>query len=410
MRLRRGLAAALGATALAAAVAVPLTITRSSSSAPAHTTAATRVDSARLTSVLEAATREASNTTGTGYWLVSSSGAVYAFGTAGLYGSMAGKHLNAPITGIIATSDAKGYWLVGSDGGVFAFGDATFVGSLGGSAIPSPVVGFANAAATGTAGPAGPTGPPGPVGPTGAQLLNGTTAPTGATGANGDYYIDSATSVLYGPKASGAWPGGISLIGAAGPPGPIGPIGMPGPTGLPGTPGVDGTTGPAGPAGPTGDTGATGPAGPAGPAGPSGNLGSAEYYALMPGDNAATVGAGESVAFPQDGPQVGSASTRLNASSFVLPGIGTYEIEFQVSVDEAGQLELALNGVPLAYTVVGRATGTNQLVGQALVDNSTVDSVLQVENPPGATTALTITPFAGGTSPVSATLLITQVA
>ena len=113
--------------------------------------------------------------------------------------------------------------------------------------------------------------------------------------------------------------------------------------------------------------------------------------------------------FPQDGPQVGSASARLSLSSFALSDVGTYEVEFQVSVDEAGQLELALNGVALPYTVVGRATGTTQIVGQALVTNTTADSVLQLENPAGDAVVLTITPFAGGSTPVSASLIITQV-
>ena len=128
-----------------------------------------------------------------------------------------------------------------------------------------------------------------------------------------------------------------------------------------------------------------------------------------PGDNAATVGAGMPVEFPQDGPSTGFASVRLNASSFLLPAIGTYEVQFQVSVDEAGQLELVLNGTALPYTVVGRATGTSQLVGQALVTTSISNSALQVDNPASAFSALTITPLAGGASPVSATLVITQV-
>ena len=46
-------------------------------------------------------------------------------------------------------------------------------------------------------------------------MLTGTTNPTGATGNNGDSYINTATSTLFGPKASGAWPAGVSLIGAA---------------------------------------------------------------------------------------------------------------------------------------------------------------------------------------------------
>ena len=51
-------------------------------------------------------------TSGTGYWLANSDGAVHPFGGAISYGSMAGQHLNAPIVGIVAAPDGKGYWLV----------------------------------------------------------------------------------------------------------------------------------------------------------------------------------------------------------------------------------------------------------------------------------------------------------
>ena len=91
-----------------------------------------------------------------------------------------------------------------------------------------------------------------------------------------------------------------------------------------------------------------------------------------------------------------------------LTDIGTYQVLFQVSVTEAGQLVLTLNGAELAYTVVGRATGTSQLVGMALVTTTGANSVLTVRNPEGTAEALTITPVAGGTEPVSAHLVITQ--
>src|SRR5215831_19172167 len=50
----------------------------------------------------------------------------------------------------------------------------------------------------------------GPTGATGYSPLYivGTGAPTGAIGNNGDMYINSTTSDVYGPKTSGAW-GGI---------------------------------------------------------------------------------------------------------------------------------------------------------------------------------------------------------
>lgn len=89
-----------------------------------------------------------------------------------------------------------------------------------------------------------------------------------------------------------------------------------------------------------------------------------------------------------------------------------YEVLFQVSVTEPGQLVLTLDSgggpVVLSYTVAGRATGTSQIVGMALVQTTVVNSVLTVRNNSSAA-ALTITPLAGGTAPVSAHLIITRI-
>ena len=139
-----------------------------------------------------------------------------------------------------------------------------------------------------------------------------------------------------------------------------------------------------------------------------GVLAFADFFALMPPDNAATVAPGTDVSFPQDGPTSGTAIARTGPSTFNLAEIGTYQVLFQVSVTEAGQLILTLNGADLAYTVVGRATGTSQIVGMALVQTTVINSILTVRNPAGNATALTITPLAGGTRPVSAHLVITR--
>ena len=146
---------------------------------------------------------------------------------------------------------------------------------------------------------------------------------------------------------------------------------------------------------------------PPGPAG--GVLGFADFFALMPPDNAATVAPGTDVSFPQDGPNSGSGIARSGPDSFNLAEIGTYQVLFQVSVTEAGQLILTLNGEDLAYTVAGRATGTSQIVGMAIVETTVINSVLTVRNPEGTAEALTITPLAGGTRPVSAHLVITRI-
>ena len=127
----------------------------------------------------------------------------------------------------------------------------------------------------------------------------------------------------------------------------------------------------------------------------------------MPPDNAATVAAGQPVSFPQDGSADGTI-TRVDASSFILADVGTYQVTFQVSVTEPGQLELSLEGVALPATVVGRATGTSQLVGDSLVTTTSVDETLEVMNPLGNSPALTITPLAGGTHAVGASLVIQQ--
>jgi len=162
-------------------------------------------------------------------------------------------------------------------------------------------------------------------------------------------------------------------------------------------------------AGLPGPQGPVGPRGPAGPQGPSGSaLNYADFYALMPPDNAATVAPGTDVSFPQDGPNSTAGIVRINASSFRLTDAGVYEVFFQVSADEAGQQLLTLNGQDLPYTVAGRATGTSEIVGKAIVETTAVNSILTVRNPAGNASALTITPLAGGTRPVSAHLVITQ--
>ena len=149
------------------------------------------------------------------------------------------------------------------------------------------------------------------------------------------------------------------------------------------------------------------PIGPQGPAG--GVLNFADFYALMPPDNAATVAPGTDVQFPQDGPNSGSAISRTGPDSFNLAPVGTYQVLFQISVTEAGQLLLTLNGDDLEYTVVGRATGASQIIGMALVTTTVINSVLTVRNPAGNAAALTITPVAGGPRSVSAHLVILQI-
>lgn len=120
-----------------------------------------------------AAGLRAQTANGSGYWLAGSDGGVFAFGTAQFYGSLAGKPLAAPITGIVATSDDHGYWLTGRDGAIYPFGDATAQGSMAGTPLAAAVVGVAATHPPGTGGTTGPRGPAGPVGfPNFAYIFN----------------------------------------------------------------------------------------------------------------------------------------------------------------------------------------------------------------------------------------------
>jgi hypothetical protein len=100
-------------------------------------------------------------------------------------------------------------------------------------------------------------------------VLSGAGVPAKSLGIDGDFYIDTKSMNMYGPKKNNSWPLPVSLRG------PQGPAGIAGADGKnasassvsAGTAGAAGPQGPAGPAGPKGDTGATGPQGPAGPAG-----------------------------------------------------------------------------------------------------------------------------------------------
>lgn len=244
-------------------------------------------------------------------------------------------------------------------------------------------------------GPAGPQGPQGPQGPAGEQ------GPRGPQGVQG----------VIGPT------GPQGPIGPQGPAGEIGPQGPQGLTGAQGPQGPQGETGPQGPQGLTGATGAQGPAGPQGEVGPQGPQGIpggvlsyADFYALMPPDNAATIAVGGDVAFPRNGAIANTNIGRTSDTAFLLADIGTYLIMFNVPVTEAGQLVLTLNGAELPYAVYGRATGTSDISGTAIITTTTANSTLTVRNPAGNATALTITPNAGGTLPVSAHLTIVQLA
>ncbi len=188
--------------------------------------------------------------------------------------------------------------------GIDATGGSSFT-LMGTSQLMSvPYALYAKTAQNGPQGPQGPTGadgaqgPTGPAGVNGKTILNGTSIPSNSLGTDGDFYINTATNTLFGPKTAGVWGAGTSLIGPAGADGSGGGgSGADGKSayqiwldqgnsgseadflaslkGADGTKGDTGATGPAGAKGDKGDPGNTGVTGPKGDTGAKGDKGDA---------------------------------------------------------------------------------------------------------------------------------------
>lgn len=73
-----------------------------------------------------------------------------------------------------------------------------------------------NQGAAGPQGPAGAQGPAGQNGKEGSQILSGSSVPVDTTGNVGDYYWDTSSFTLYGPKTSSGWGSGVLLQGPKG--------------------------------------------------------------------------------------------------------------------------------------------------------------------------------------------------
>lgn len=160
-----------------------------------------------------------------------------------------------------------------------------------------------------------------------------------------------------------------------------------------------------------GKPGIQGPQGLPGIDGRNAILNFAEFYSIVPRNNPQIIAVGSPVAFEQNGPtSIGSTITRLSPGTFNIGAIGTYEIIFQVSISEPGQLIVVINSAQIIKNCVGRETGNSQIVGNVLITISTINSIISINNPTGNSSSLTVTPNAGGNFPVSCNLIIKQIA
>lgn len=113
--------------------------------------------------------------------------------------------------------------------------------SLGSIVVPNPTInghaatkGYVDTVGS-TPGPAGADGVDGVDGSDGKSVLYGAADPGPADGVDGEFWINTVSNFLFGPKAAGTWPAGTSLVG---------PTGAAGADGAPGADGADGAPAP----------------------------------------------------------------------------------------------------------------------------------------------------------------------
>jgi hypothetical protein len=281
--------------------------------------------------------------------------------------------------------------------------------TLGSWGDPTSLVG--ETGATGSQGEQGETGAQGPQGETGAAgndgadgrtILSGAVAPT-TEGEDGDFYLDTATNELYGPKTAGDWGIPVSLVGpegdqgiqgetgatgATGPTGPEGPQGDPGEQGIQG---IQGTQGVQGEQGETGATGSTGPEGPEGPEGPPGDAGAilplvypvGSIYTSIVSTNPNTLfGFGTWVAF---------------GAGRVLVGRDSGDTDFDTAEETGGAKTHALTSAEMPAHIHGSMDGFSSFRGLTSQNrNITYNVVSGTGNASGTAPAATNTTSTGG--------------
>lgn len=133
----------------------------------------------------------------------------------------------------------------------------------------------------------------------------------------------------------------------------------------------------------------------------------ANFYGISPDNYTSDIQNGSCVPFPLTGELEGNIIP-LTVSTFQLSDIGIYDVSWVVPVNQTGQLELLLNGVSVAKSIMGTGTTFTILSNRLLIDTTVVNSTLCVANPVGNTN-ITVTPDAGGVNASTAQLTILRI-
>lgn len=135
----------------------------------------------------------------------------------------------------------------------------------------------------------------------------------------------------------------------------------------------------------------------------------AGYYATAPSDNPNPIAASQAVAFPRIAATMGGIS-QTSPTTFSIATPGVYQVNYNVSSSTPGQLQIELNGTPLANTVTGTPAANGNIVGNSIITTTVPNSTLRIINPAGNTNNVTITPSAGGIDPTVSQLNIEKLA
>jgi hypothetical protein len=138
-----------------------------------------------------------------GYWVAESSGRVIGF-NAPSYRLAAGRPAPSHITGIEAMSNGKGFWLVSGSGGVWNYGAAPYFGSMSSNHLNQPVLGLTPTAnglgyyLLASDGGVFTFGAAAFHGSTGAMHVDGRIVAMSVDQATGGYWLTSSDGAVYG--------------------------------------------------------------------------------------------------------------------------------------------------------------------------------------------------------------------
>jgi hypothetical protein len=174
-----------------------------------------------------------------------------------------------------------------------------------------------------------------------------------------------------------------------------------------GNKGEKGDQGDKGEKGDQGDKGEKGEHGD--PGSPGSSIQHAVYYGIVPPDNSFDIEPGDSVEFPNDYLSCSSV-VRVNNKVFKLINTGIYEIKFILSITQPAQLVVSMDEgsgfQQLNHTVVGRNSGSSQLIGDVFIKVTQGNSSICISSPAQNNNPIRVTSTAGGTLSETCYLII----